>query len=92
MSVSKAVLAGYGESDGVANVVLVIEDQESTEAGDEVGNTGKHIISVKYMYDGAWGGTERNLRGNTFVECIQSQCIYFVVEGVYTCTTAVGWI
>ena len=49
MSVSKAVLAGYGESDGVANVVLVIEDQESTEAGDEVGNTGKHHISKVHV-------------------------------------------
>ena len=47
MSVSKAVLAGYGESDGLANAVLVIEDEESTEAGDsnEVGNTAKHHIS-----------------------------------------------
>ena len=44
MSVSKAVLAGYGESDGVANAVLVIEDKESTEAGEEVGNTRKHHI------------------------------------------------
>ena len=66
MSVSKAVLAGYGESDGLANAVLVIEDEESTEAQDEVGNTGKHHISkLLTKCDGAWGGTERNLRGNT---------------------------
>ena len=65
MSVSEAVLAGYGESDGVANAVLVIEDQESTEAGDEVGNTGKHHISELSVMVHACGGTERNLRGNT---------------------------
>ena len=45
MSVSKAVLSGYGESDGVANAVLVIEDEESTEAGNEVGNAAKLSIN-----------------------------------------------